>query len=97
MFTTKRNPSPDQEATSPQARPRWLRFGIAGLAALALLLLLLGSLTHPGRAAMVMAPGIKKSSITSIVGTNNTAGQAVAGEIVTVTAEFAVPSGETIY
>jgi len=47
MFTTKRNPSPDQEATSPQAHPHWLRFGIAGLAALALLLLLLGSLTHP--------------------------------------------------
>ncbi|HXK42697.1 MAG TPA: hypothetical protein PKV82_07715, partial [Anaerolineae bacterium] len=97
MFTTKRNPSPDQEATSPQARPRWLRFGIAGLAALALLLLLLGSLTHPGRAAMVMAPGITKSSITSIVETNNTIGQAVAGEIVTVTVEFTVPSGETIY
>lgn len=97
MFTTKRNPSPDQEATSPQARTRWLRLGIAGLAALTLLLLLLGSLTHPGRAAMVMAPSVGKSSITSIVGTNNTIGQAVAGEIVTVTVEFTVPSGETIY
>ncbi len=97
MFTTKRNPSPDQEATSPQARTRWLRLGIAGLAALTLLLLLLGSLTHPGRAAMVMAPSVGKSSITSIVGTNNTIEQAVAGEIVTVTVEFTVPSGETIY
>jgi len=97
MFTTKRIPSLDQEAASPPSRTRWLRFGIAGLAALALLLLLLGSLTHPGRAAMVMAPGVIKSSTTSIVGTNNTAGQAVAGEIVTITVKFTVPSGETIY
>lgn len=92
--------TPTPKPKSPQSHPHsyWMRFGVAGAAALALMaLLLLSSFAHSGRAATVMAPTSAKSSVTSIVETNNAIGQAVAGEIVTVTVEFTVPSGETIY
>lgn len=93
-----KTPPPGKKPSQSHPRTYWMRFGIAGAAALALMaLLLLSSFAHTGRAATVMAPTITKSSVTSIVETNNTIGQAVAGEIVTVTVEFTVPSGETIY
>ncbi len=98
MFTTKTvTPPANQKSARPHSHTYWIRFGMAGVATLALLLLLLSSFANTGRAAQVMAPTIAKSSVTSIVETNNTIGQAVAGEIVTVTVEFTVPSGETIY
>ncbi len=99
MFRNQgKNPPPSRKSSQSHPHTYWIRFGIAGAAALALMaLLLLSSFAHTGRAATVMAPTIAKSSVTSIVDTNNTIGQAVAGEIVTVTVEFTVPSGETIY
>lgn len=77
--------TPTPKPKSPQSHPHsyWMRFGVAGAAALALMaLLLLSSFAHSGRAATVMAPTSAKSSVTSIVETNNAIGQAVAGEIV---------------
>ncbi|MBN1919731.1 MAG: DUF11 domain-containing protein [Anaerolineae bacterium] len=90
-------PPPGKKAASPHSHSYWVRFGIAGAAALGLIVLLLSSFAHIGRAATLMAPTISKSSVTSIEETNNTIGQAVAGEIVTVTVEFNVPTGETLY
>ncbi|MBN2393848.1 MAG: DUF11 domain-containing protein [Anaerolineae bacterium] len=83
------------------SRRERLRYGLGavciGLAALLFLLSFRGGAAQ-GLAAP-LAPAIPvMSSETSIVATNNTVGQAVAGELVTVTAIFNVPQeGEVIY
>lgn len=100
MLTKREKISPvNQELTRHHPQTHWLRLGIAGVVTLALGLLLLGSFAGAGRAAQLqfLAPTILKSSATSLVEANNTIAQAVAGELVTVTVEFNVPSGETIY
>ncbi len=84
---------------SPRRVRVWLGFGSAVIAALALFGFFWGALTAQGQAAdpLLLAPTITKSSVTSIVDTNNTIAQAVAGELVTVTVVYNVPIGETIY
>ncbi len=82
---------------SNRARLRY-GFGAACIGIAALLLLLFFSRATQGLAAPLAptAITISKSSVTSIVATNNAINQAVAGELVTVTVVYTV-SGETIY
>ncbi|HOU12556.1 MAG TPA: PKD domain-containing protein [Anaerolineae bacterium] len=82
---------------SNRARVRY-GFGAAGIGIAALLFLLFFSRATQGLAAPLAptAVTIGKSSVTSIVATNNALNQAVAGELVTVTVIYTV-SGETIY
>ncbi|HDQ71327.1 MAG TPA: DUF11 domain-containing protein [Chloroflexi bacterium] len=81
------------------SRRERLRYGLGavciGLAALLLLLSFRGGAAQ-GLAAP-LAPTITKGSATSIVDTNNTLNQAVAGELVTITVVYNVPAGETLY
>lgn len=81
------------------SRRERLRYGLGavciGIAALLFLLSFRGGAAQ-GLAAP-LAPTITKSSVTSLVETNNAVNQAVAGELVTVTVTYNVPSGETIY
>lgn len=81
------------------SRRERLRYGLGAVCiGIAALLLLLSF--HGGAAkelAAPLAPTITKSFVTSITDTNNTIMQAVAGELVTVTVVYNVPSEETIY
>ncbi len=82
------------------SRRERLRYGLGavciGIAALLFLLSFRGGAAQ-GLAAPLAPATPVMSSETSIVATNNTIGQAVAGELVTVTAVFAVPEGDVIY
>ncbi|MEJ5309495.1 MAG: PKD domain-containing protein [Anaerolineae bacterium] len=77
-----------------------LRYGFGavclGVAALLFLLSFRGGAAQGLTAPLTPAVPVM-SSETSIVATNNTVGQAVAGELVTVTAVFNVPAGDLIY
>ncbi len=76
----------------------WYGFGAACIGLVALLLLL--SFSKNAGLAAPLAPTaitITKSSTTSIIGTNNTASQAVAGELVTVTVVYTISAGESLY
>jgi len=78
-----------------------VRYGIgaACIGVVAVLLLLLFSKANGGLAAPLAptAITITKSSTTSIIETNNTASQAVAGELVTVTVVYSISAGESLY
>lgn len=78
---------------------RWCSVGGAVFAALALVFVLLSGLTTQGRAALLQpqALSITKSSTTSLVESNNSAAQAVAGELVTVTVVYHVTSPDVVY
>ncbi len=89
----------EETQVSLALRRERLRYGFGaaciGIAALLLLLSFRGGAAQ-GLAAP-LAPNITKNSVTSLVETNNAVNQAVAGELVTVTVTYNVPSGETIY
>jgi len=85
-----------ESLVSNRKRLRYV-FGAVCIGIVALLFLLS---FHGGAAkelAAPLAPTITKSFVTSVTDTNNSIMQAVAGELVTVTMVYHVPSGETIY